>query len=222
VDTEPPSESLQPEQDLPAASPTPHADAGPDRTVWMGDHEITLDGTGSHGTELSYSWRQLSGPVDLLIDNPRAANTVAAGLAQEWPERDATYEFELTVRDAHGREAVDVVRFTVQAAPSITVDPAARRRLAWREGYLLGHFESWKTNRTDDAEVFIIRCPSELTFHHLGGMVDFDIAPLECNSGFEYQLTLFYREPESSTFVEFFVDTPERIPAVLQFGVNWE
>lgn len=222
VDTESPSESPQHEQDLPALDSAPHADAGPDRTVWIGDSEITLDGTGSRGTELRYFWRQRSGPVDLLIDDPRAALTVAAGLAQEWPERDAAYEFELTVRDAQGREAVDAVRFTAQAAPAITIIPAARRRLAWREGYLLGHFESWKTNHTDDVEVFVIRCPSELTFHHLGETADYDIAPLECNTGFEYQLTLFYREPESSTFVEFFVDTPERIPAILQFGVNWD
>jgi hypothetical protein len=210
------------DSDLPEADSAPRADAGPDRVVWMGDQEISLDGSASQGAALTYFWRQLSGTVDLQIQNPRAAQTAATGLAQEWPEKDATYEFELRVRDVYGQESVDNVCVTVKVAPSITVVPTPTRRLAWREGYLLAHFEAWKTNRTDDAEAFEIRSPGELTFHQLGGTAEYDIAPVERSSGFEYELTVLYREPESSTFLEFFVETPEHIPAILQFGVNWE
>lgn len=200
----------------------PHADAGPDRVVWMGDREIRLDGSASQGESLSYLWRQLDGPVNLHIKTPRVAQTTAGGLPQEWPDTSATYLFELTVRDAHGQEAVDEVSVSVQAAPALTVVPAATRRLAWREGYLLAHFEAWKTNRTDDAEAFEIRSPGELTFHHLDGTAEFELTPFECDAGFAYQLSLFYREPQSSSYVEFFVESAERIPAILQFGVNWE
>jgi hypothetical protein len=205
-----------------AADAAPHADAGPDRVTWMGDQQLSLDGSASRGEELSYSWRQLSGPVDLQIQNPRAAQTVASGLVQEWPEKDPTYEFELAVRDVQGQEGVDIVYFTVKAAPDVSIIPAPKRRLAWRDGYLLAHFEAWKTNRTDETEAFAIRSPSELTFQQLSGTAEFELVPTEASSGFEYQLTVFYRDAESSTFLEFFVDTPERIPAILQFGVEWE
>ena len=49
----------------PAGQP-PVANAGPDKTVEYTD-SVTLDGTGSTGENLSYSWQQTSGePVKLV------------------------------------------------------------------------------------------------------------------------------------------------------------
>ena len=218
-----PASNQKPEHfDALAAPSFPEADAGADRIVWIGDREIKLDGSASRGSGLSYSWRQLSGPLDLEITSAQAGRTTATGFALDWPTTDPVYEFELTVRDTYGEEAVAVARYAIRAAPSIAVVPTPKRRLAYREGYLLAHFEAWKTNRGDDAEVFEIRSPSELTFHQLSGPTDFEVAPAESSSGFAYQLLVYYREGESTSFLEFFVDTPERIPAILQLGVNWE
>jgi len=216
---EPQSVPDVPEDD--ASGPT--ADAGQDRIVWLGDDRIQLDGSASAGDGLTYYWRQTGGPVTLYIKNPAAAKTTASGLTVEpGSGADQKYEFELDVTDRQGRSASDTVTYTVKAAPALSTVPPARRELAYRDGYLFMHFQMWKTNRAEEFEVFEVRSKSELTFHHIGGRGRFEITPARSEGRYGYTITVYYLEGETTTWLEFFVDTPERVPAILQIGVNWE
>ncbi|MGY1763098.1 PKD domain-containing protein [Geodermatophilus sp. SYSU D00779] len=71
------------------------ADAGPDRTVDEGSSSVALDGSGSRYSDLSYEWRQVSGPAVTLDDPTAVRPTFPVGLFTE----DQVLEFELTVRD---------------------------------------------------------------------------------------------------------------------------
>ncbi len=71
------------------------ADAGPDRTVDEGSSSVALDGSGSRYSDLSYEWRQVSGPTVTLDDPTAVRPTFPVGLFTE----DQVLEFELTVRD---------------------------------------------------------------------------------------------------------------------------
>ena len=71
------------------------ADAGTDQAVDE-NMPVTLDGSGSEGDELTYAWRQVSGP-EVTLDDPAASSPTftAPRVAQ-----DQTLEFELTVSEA--------------------------------------------------------------------------------------------------------------------------
>ncbi len=216
-----------PDPDLPSEpdfdAPPPTASAGKGVTIWLGDGELILNGTASQGDVVSYFWRQVSGPNDLQIQDPTAAQTVARGFSERWtPGQDFTYEFELTVTDAAGRQAVSTVTHCVKVAPELRITPAPKHNLAYRDGYLLAHFEAWKTNRSDDADSFEIHSPTALTFHHLSGDSEFDITVEETGGAYAYRIAVFYADGINTSWLEFFLDTPQRIPAVLQIGVNWE
>ncbi len=202
----------------------PVADAGPDRVLWVALNEIPLAGGESRGDGLTYSWKQVGGPHELNIADPVAAATTASGFPLEWgiDWDDAVYEFELTVSDIYGQQSVDYVQFEVKAAPVLSITPRPRRELAQRDGYLLAHYESWATNRTDSAETFEIRSRLELFLQHLGGDTNYELTVTQRRRGYLYRLTVYYQEGQSTSWLEFFADTDERIPAILQFGVNWD
>jgi cyclophilin family peptidyl-prolyl cis-trans isomerase len=87
------------------------AAAGVDQSV-SGGSTVTLDGSGSAGLGLRYSWREISGPSVSLsaTDAPRTTFSVP----QYEPNGTNTLEFELTVTDGSNRAVTDRVRVTVR------------------------------------------------------------------------------------------------------------
>jgi|GEM_PF-1858375 len=209
----------------PAAEPTPPlADAGPDRVVWIGWDELTLDGSGSSGLGLTYQWKQLSGPVPLVIANDRQATTTARGLltgeALSW--RNITYKFELTVTDAGGQHDTDTVLYTVKSAPALSIKPPGERRFEIRDGYELAHYFSWVTNPETLESVFEIASENELTFTRVGGGASYTLGGGLEGKRYVYQVVVYARPDEAASWIEFLVDTDEKIPAIVQLGVTWE
>lgn len=92
----------------PAPSDAPVADAGPDVTVDEGS-EVTLNGAGSAGRQLTYAWRQAGGDAVALSGADSAQATFTAPLVSD----DGAFTFELTVTDDRGLRAVDTVVVTV-------------------------------------------------------------------------------------------------------------
>jgi hypothetical protein len=117
-----------------AAPALPTADAGPDRSVPEGE-SAALDGTrstGIGGGALTYSWRQLSGPLAGLTGTSSATASVAAPAVAG----DAVLVFELVVSEGGVPSAPDAVAVvvldvpqdkapTAGAGPDQTVDAAA-------------------------------------------------------------------------------------------------
>ncbi|MFH1746196.1 MAG: hypothetical protein ABIG44_04045 [Planctomycetota bacterium] len=200
------------------------AEAGADRVVWLGLDEIQLDGSKSIGDALTYSWKQIAGSHNLKIANPNAAQTSASGFPFDWglDWDDAVYEFELTVSDAYGQESVDCVQYEVKTTPPLRISPWPKRELILRDGYYIARYESWETESVDSSVIFTVRSRSELFLQHLGGDNQYELNSTERAGRYTYEVTLFFRENQPATWVEFFVDTDQRIPAILQFGVNWE
>ena len=207
-----------------ADHPQPVADAGVDRILWLGTDEVPLDGSGSTGDALTYAWRQVAGPYDLTIKKASAAKTVATGFPLDgWTDwDDGFYEFELMVTDAYGQQTGTSVRHVVKSAPDLHIKPKPKREFALRDGYLLAHFEVWTTNRADYAETFRLSYSSELFIERVGGDADYEIALSDAEDAYVYQVVVYYREGQPTSWLELFVDTPERVPAVVQLGVNWE
>ena len=90
-----------------AANIAPIADAGKDITIVLPTNTISLNGSGTDvdGTIVSYSWKQIFGPVLSGVVFPNAPVTLSNNLVA------GTYEFELTVTDnmgATGRDTVSV------------------------------------------------------------------------------------------------------------------
>ena len=132
------------------------------------------------------------------------------------------YEFQVTVRDVHGHSSTDTVRHVALAGPSLSISPRPRRWLAYRDGYMLTHYEASRTNNSGFVEIFEVRSAVELRFSQLGGEGEFEIVTNETHDGYVYLISVYYQDGVPATWLEFFVDTPERIPAVLQFSINWE
>ncbi len=198
------------------------ADAGPDRVVWIGWDELALDGSASTGQGITYEWKQTSGPVTLAIANPLAPVTLATGLLNvermDW--RGATYEFQLTVTDLAGEREVDSVRYTVKSAPAVTVKPTAERRFEIRDGYPLAHFIAWNTTLDGDESVFEITSDKELTFTKVSGS-PYTLTGGKTGSRFVYQVVVFANGDATTSWVELLVDTEEKVPGIVQLGVNW-
>lgn len=215
--------AVESSDDAEEAGPPPVADAGRDRVIWIGWDELPLDGTRSTGDGLRYDWMQVSGPQPLTIRAPDQPKTSATGLPlgldMSWA--DTVYEFDLMVVDQAGREAFDTVRYTVRAGPELAIDPPARRRFEMRDGYLLGHYEAWTTNLETYESTFRITAPGALTFTKVSGGV-YDLAGGAADDGYAYRVTLYGRRDEAYTWVELLVDTAEKIPGIVQLGVNWE
>ncbi len=206
-----------------AAFDAPHADAGPDRTIWAGWDDIPLDGSASTGQQLAFRWRQTAGPVNTTIVSETAATTSATGLQHEdnprW--RPARYTFELTVTDAAGQQATDTVSYTVLSAPALRIRPVPERRFEPRDGYQLAVYSSWTTNTDTYQTTFEISSESELTFTRIGGGL-FEVTGGRDGRWWVYQVLLTPQGGEPASWVEYLVDTDEKIPAVVQLGVNWE
>lgn len=89
----------------------PVANAGPDQTLVLPANATTLDGSASFdsdGTITAYAWVQKSGPMAATIQQPSAAKTAVANMAE-----NGTYIFELTVTDNGGLSAKDEVSVIV-------------------------------------------------------------------------------------------------------------
>lgn len=87
------------------------ADAGPDQAVDE-NTPVTLDGSGSQGGDLSYAWRQTSGPAVTLDD----ATAPRPGFTAPTVPADTALEFELAVSptDDPAVRATDTVVVTVR------------------------------------------------------------------------------------------------------------
>lgn len=199
------------------------ANAGADRVIWIGWDELPLDASASEGSELTYYWRQISGPVLLTIGDEAQAVTAAVGLlgAQRPTWRGVTYEFELAVTDVAGERAVDRVKYSVQSAPVLRIKPAAERHFQSHDGYELAHFVSWITNLENYESTFEISSPTELTFTKVSGSVC-DLTGSKSDSGYTYQVVVYGQTGEATSWVEFLVDTEEKVPGIIQLGVSWE
>jgi hypothetical protein len=207
---------------MPKGKP-PIADAGEDQVVWLGAGELILDGSASTGDELTHRWSQVGGPVELEVGNAFAARTVATAIpGPQQPNDRAIYEFELTVTDRHGQHATDSVRYTALAGPSLTIKPGAKRSLVYRDGFPLVHFEITRANRSGYSEIIELSYASALAIQHLGGSAEFDLVADDSGSRPRYEIVVYYREAEPTSFLEFFLDTAEGIPAVLQVHITWE
>lgn len=99
----------------------PTADAGEDQYCNQGD-SVTLDGSGSTGTEIVYQWRQTGGPEVALN---QAATAQPSFEAPPAGGAMASLSFQLTVTDAGQRTATDSVSvnvFPANAAIQTTPD----------------------------------------------------------------------------------------------------
>lgn len=217
--SEPPTELVSDAK----SEPLVLADAGPDRVVWIGWDELTLDATGSTGENLTYKWTLLSGPSTLVIKNDRLAITTASGLlAGEKPRwGNIVCKFELTATDPSGVQDTTTVRYVVKSAPMLKIKPMADRRFELRDGYELGHFTAWATNVDSYESVFEISSETELTFTKVAGSA-YAMTGGKAEKNFVYQITVYGQDGESTSWVELLVDTDERIPGIVRLGVNWE
>jgi len=100
------------------------ARAGPDREAGAGS-VVTLDGSGSRGTGLSYEWTQTAGET---VELENASRAVATFVAPDYVVGgDNRLEFELTVRDSRGRSDTDsVVIRVVEASGGSEAYPRVR------------------------------------------------------------------------------------------------
>jgi hypothetical protein len=203
-------------------TPPPVADAGPDRVVWNGWDELTLDARGSHGDDLLYEWRQVGGPTPITFADPYAARTKASGLVRGpgagW--LPLLYQFELIVIDTAGREASDLVEIVAIAAPELSVRPAATRAFENRDGYWLGHYTAHVVAMADVA-LFEISAPTQLVFTHVGAL-DVEVSTVSTGETNTYEIVVYRGGDESASQTEFLVDTDEQIPGVLRLSVSWE
>lgn len=150
------------------ANQPPVADAGPDQTVDEGA-SVTLDGRGSFDPEngaLSYAWSQTAGP-DVALDGAATATPTFVAPAVD---ADTVLSFRLTVTDAQGASASDVVDVTVRnavapaCAPGTFCAGAAKRSVTPTQAQIDGIVEP---------RFF---AGSKLQKFHLGG---FGINPLQ-------------------------------------------
>lgn len=105
------------------ANQPPIADAGPDRTVRVGE-TVTLDGSRSRdpeGQPLRYQWRIVTSPEGSTA-TLSGAETVRATFV---PDVAGVYILELVVRDTGGATGVDQVQITAEEPPP---PPPTRRK----------------------------------------------------------------------------------------------
>lgn len=86
------------------------AHAGVNQVITSPTNSAILDGSGSvGGTDISYTWKEISGPTNALIANSKIASTTVSNLVS------GTYKFELIVQNSSG----------VKDSASITVNALA-------------------------------------------------------------------------------------------------
>lgn len=107
---------------LAATGQPPIADAGPDQTYLPGS-KVVLDGSGSTGDGIKYSWVQTSGDQVTLIFRNSVHPVFIAPSVDYGQEK--VYEFKLTVSNAYGQDS-DTVKITVakgQEPPTARIVP---------------------------------------------------------------------------------------------------
>jgi hypothetical protein len=210
------------EEEEPSEGDAPIAEAGDDRIVWIGWDEIVLDGKGST-KGMAYAWRQVAGSPPLEITRPDRMTTEARGLPvgpdMGWKPR--LYAFELKVTDDAGRAAVDEVEVVVLSGPELSLRPRAARSFKVRDGYLLAHYESWATASGAYETTFTIRSPNELTFTPVAGGA-YELSGRRVGRRYVYEVKVYQEESLATSWLEFLVDTDEKIPGIVQLGVSWE
>ena len=92
----------------------PVANAGTDQTITLPTNSVTLSGSGTDvdGSIIGYSWKQISGPSNSVIDSSGNAAILSTELV------GGIYEFELSVTDNMGAIGKDTVSIVV-AEPRI-------------------------------------------------------------------------------------------------------
>lgn len=200
----------------------PAASAGDDRILWIGWNEIKLDGSGSTGDGLKYAWKQTGGPATLHIRNTDRAVTTATGLpiSPKMGFSGAIYAFELTVTDELGNTASDTVEMVVLPAPDIVITPTANRYYARRDSYLLPHFEAWTTNTESFETTFRVQSPTDLHITKVAGSPH-RLSRQTTDEGYLFEITLMAEGEEATSWAEFLIDTEEKIPGIIQLGVDW-
>jgi peptidyl-prolyl cis-trans isomerase B (cyclophilin B) len=104
--------SADPNYGTTTSQPTiPVAEAGTDQTV-VPDDTVTLDGSQSTGTSLTYHWRQVSG-TSVTLGTADAAQTAFTAPAYD-PNSPNILLFELAVTDANSVSKTDRVQVTVR------------------------------------------------------------------------------------------------------------
>src|SRR5690606_30063163 len=103
----PPEDDPDEEEEEPNSKPA--ANAGPDRTITLPDHTITLEGKGSDkdGEIRSYRWQKISGG-DARLSGTSSRELKVSEL------RQGEYVFRITVKDDDGASDSDEVRVTVR------------------------------------------------------------------------------------------------------------
>jgi major membrane immunogen (membrane-anchored lipoprotein) len=98
---------VNPKAEAPVIAPT--ASAGKDTTILYPASTVTLAGTATKGSAeiVSYTWKQLSGPSESVIN---AAGKSTVGFSDL---KEGTYEFEFQVKDKNGAIGRDSVKVTV-------------------------------------------------------------------------------------------------------------
>ncbi|WP_276372001.1 Ig-like domain-containing protein [Chryseolinea sp. H1M3-3] len=95
---------------------TPIAYAGDDVTVVLPQTTVEISGKGesSDGSDLSYSWSQISGPNDASISDANSSSPTFENLIE------GLYVFELTITDSNGVTASDQVAVEVTNPPMLS------------------------------------------------------------------------------------------------------
>ncbi len=93
--------------------PPPVANAGENKTISLADNETYLDGGNSYaqfGVIEKYSWKLVSGPSNVIIENAEQDLALVSGFVS------GEYEFMLTVTDNTGKIDQSIVKINVVSA----------------------------------------------------------------------------------------------------------
>jgi pimeloyl-ACP methyl ester carboxylesterase len=94
------------------------ANAGSNVSLTLPSNSTTLNGSGSTGKIIAYSWSKVSGPAPCTFANANAATTMVSNLTT------GTYNFSLQVTDSSGATSTATVVVIQNAAPSTGNQPA--------------------------------------------------------------------------------------------------
>lgn len=84
------------------AAAGPVANAGSNQSITLPTSSVTLDGSGSTGTIVSYQWTKTSGPGTFTITSPTSVSTTVTGLIQ------GTYVFQLSLNSGASTSSVTI------------------------------------------------------------------------------------------------------------------
>jgi hypothetical protein len=120
----------------PAVSLNPVANAGGSQTLTLPANSTTLNGTASYnpaGGSLTYTWSRILGPSSFSISGANTATPNVSGLAK------GVYQIGLTVTNAAGISASDVMTITVSTGPVPVAKVGADTTVSFPNGFALLH-----------------------------------------------------------------------------------